>query len=222
MPYGHNNKHILELSPLLLCFHVTPQGGWNVELDTIHCSIVCLNFSFQQWFRFKFVWMFAQRLWATICIWIPTGDLSQSWCLVAAGQCACAGLWPCLLLPYKVRVQRDTEERGGTEHHGGVIARLNPDATRCPRYPQLSTRQPAASTSLHSLWDMLQLANLTSYLLCPSLPQYCFYPVSAELNALFIPPFFSLAVSSGCVSCVCCVCSKAPISERYQADFSEP
>lgn len=87
-----------------------------------------------------------------------------------------------------------------------------------PHYPQLSTHQPGASLSPHSQWDMFQLANLTNCLLCPSLPLPSPVPYSALLNAFFYPSYFSRFLP-WCVSCMSCVCSKAQISERYQARF---
>lgn len=88
-----------------------------------------------------------------------------------------------------------------------------------PHYPQLSTRQPGASLSPHSQWDMFQLANLTNCPLCPSLPLPSpSIPYSALLNAFFYPSFFPRFLP-WCVSCMSCVCSKAQISERYQARF---
>lgn len=79
--------------------------------------------------------------------------------------------------------------------------------------------QPGASLSPHSQWDMFQLANLTNCLLCPSLPlPSASVPYSALLNAFFYPSYFSRFLP-WCVSCMSCGCSKAQISERYQARF---
>lgn len=115
-----------------------------------------LNASRRFWLKFACVHLLAGSLdvSATVCIWIPSSDLSQCLCLVAAGQCTCAGLWPCLLLPYKARVPLDIEGSEvrpsiiqGSLPHSNPVAEVHGVARR---HPQLSTRHPAASTSPHT------------------------------------------------------------------------
>lgn len=43
-------------------------------------------------------------------------DLSECLCLAVTGQHTCAGLWPCILLPYKAIVQLNAEGRVEAEH----------------------------------------------------------------------------------------------------------
>lgn len=93
-----------------------------------------------------------------------------------------------------------------------VAARLDPEAE-----VSMSTCHPAATPSLQNLWDKLQLANLTSFLLCPSLP---LLPSSCFL--LRLTPCLSLFFSCGYVSCLCYLYYKAQISERYLTDFNKP
>ena len=207
------------------------------------CSEALMRWSLNasRWFRLKFarVHLLAGSLdvSATVCIWIPSSDLSQCLCLVAAGQCACAGLWPCLLLPYKVRVPLDTEGSEvrpsiiqGSLPHSNPVAEVHGVANAIPSCPRATQLPP--HHHIHSLRDMLQLANLTSCLLSLSIPPpSASIPLSAELNALFIPFSLSLSLSLclsllspvGVFSCVCCVLLKRHrSSERCRADFSEP
>lgn len=149
---------------------------------------------------------------------------------MAAGQCTCAGLWPCLLLPYKARVPLDTEGSEvrpsiiqGSLPHSNPVAEVHgvADAIHsCPRATQLPPHH-----HIHSLQRHVQLANLTSCLLSLSIPPpSSSIPLSAELNALFIP-FLSLSlslppVSCGCVFlCVLCFVEKAQIIGEISGRF---
>lgn len=146
--------------------------------------------SIQQCFRFKYVaYICSEAPWTSVQLFAFESLLLT---LVSVCSCGCRSVNMCssLALPplalqsesaawYRGERWDQASSRGHCQTQSWSWA-----ATRCPRYPQLSTREPAASSLLHSLWEMLQLANLTSCLLCPSLP---FLPLSAELNALFIP-----------------------------------
>lgn len=55
-------------------------------------------------------------------------DLSECLCLAVTGQHTCAGLWPCILLPYKAIVQLNAEGRVEAEHRPRGHCQTQPEA----------------------------------------------------------------------------------------------
>lgn len=137
---------------------------------------------------------------------------------------------PASSCPKKARVPLDTEGSEvrpsiiqGSLPHSNPVAEVHgvADAIHsCPRATQLPPHH-----HIHSLQRHVQLANLTSCLLSLSIPPpSSSIPLSAELNALFIP-FLSLSlslppVSCGCVFlCVLCFVEKAQIIGEISGRF---
>lgn len=156
----------------------------------------------------------SQAPWTSVQLFAFESLLVTSVCVMRS---ACAGLWPCLLLPYKARERLDTEERGEAEHHPGVTARLNPEAERprgahairsCPQPPHHYTQ---------SMRYMLQLIWLAVSSVHPS--PFCLHPSFCWAKHL-VYPFFSLLSPVGVFS-VCVVClfkgtDLRDISGRFQ------